>query len=66
MLDMARAVTDPATRADLYHQVAAIYMTDRPMLFLFHMTWLYALSRHVSGFVPVPDGLIRPQGLMLQ
>jgi len=65
-LDKARAVTDPAARAALYHQVAAIYTTDRPMLFLFHMTWLYALSRHVSGFVPVPDGLIRPQGLMLQ
>jgi len=65
-LDRARAVTDPATRAALYHQVAAIYTTDRPMLFLFHMTWLYALSRHVSGFIPVPDGLIRPQGLMLQ
>ncbi len=65
-LDKARAVTDPTARADLYHQVAAIYTTDRPMLFLFHMTWLYALSRHLSGFAPVPDGLIRPQGLMLQ
>jgi peptide/nickel transport system substrate-binding protein len=65
-LDKARAVTDLTARADLYHQVAAIYTTDRPMLFLFHMTWLYALSHHLSGFTPVPDGLIRPQGLMLQ
>jgi len=65
-LDKARAVTDPTARADLYHQVAAIYTIDRPMLFLFHMTWLYALSQHLSGFAPVPDGLIRPQGLMLQ
>ena len=65
-LDHARAVTDPAARADLYHQVAKIYTTDRPMLFLFHMTWLYALNRDLSGFTPVPDGLIRPQGLMLR
>ena len=65
-LDKARAVTNPTARADLYHQVAAIYATDRPMLFLFHMTWLYALSQHVRGFAPVPDGLIRPQGLILQ
>jgi peptide/nickel transport system substrate-binding protein len=65
-LDKARATTDPATRADLYHQVAAIYATDRPLLFLFHMTWLYGLSSRLSGFVPVPDGLIRPQGLMLR
>jgi len=46
--------------------VAAIYVADRPMLFLMHMTWLYAVSKHLSGFTPVPDGLIRPQGLMLQ
>jgi peptide/nickel transport system substrate-binding protein len=65
-LGKARATTDPATRADLYHQVAAIYTTDRPLLFLFHMTWLYGLSSRLTGFVPVPDGLIRPQGLMLR
>lgn len=66
VLDKAREVTDPTARTDLYHRVVTIYTTDRPMLFLFHMTWLYALSRHLSGFVPVPDGLIRPQGLVLQ
>jgi peptide/nickel transport system substrate-binding protein len=66
LLDKARAVTDPAQRQALYHQVAATYIADRPMLFLFHMTWLYAVSKHLVGFTPVPDGLIRPQGLMLQ
>jgi peptide/nickel transport system substrate-binding protein len=65
-LDKARAVTDANERAGLYHQVAAGYISDKPMLFLFHMTWLYALNRHLTGFSPVPDGLIRPQGLMLQ
>jgi peptide/nickel transport system substrate-binding protein len=66
LLEKARAVTDPAQRQDLYHQVAATYIADRPMLFLFHMTWLYAVSKHLEGFTPVPDGLIRPQGLVLQ
>ncbi|MGH7152553.1 MAG: ABC transporter substrate-binding protein, partial [Acetobacteraceae bacterium] len=66
LLDKARATTDPAARQDLYHQVAATYIADRPMLFLFHMTWLYALNRQLSGFTPVPDGLIRPQGLTLR
>jgi peptide/nickel transport system substrate-binding protein len=65
-LEKGRAVTDPAQRQELYHQVAATYIADRPMLFLFHMTWLYAVSRHLVGFTPVPDGLIRPQGLLLQ
>jgi peptide/nickel transport system substrate-binding protein len=66
LLEKARAVTDPAQRQELYHQVAATYIDDRPMLFLFHMTWLYAVSKHLDGFTPVPDGLIRPQGLVLQ
>ena len=66
LLEKARAVTDLTQREALYHQVAAIYVADRPMLFLMHMTWLYAVSKHLSGFTPVPDGLIRPQGLMLQ
>ncbi len=66
LLDKARAVTEPRQRQDLYHQVAATYIADRPMLFLFHMTWLYGLSDRLSGFTAVPDGLIRPQGLVLQ
>ena len=65
-LEAARALTDPAKRQAAYHQVAATYIADRPILFLYHMTWLYALSKRVGGFVPVPDGLIRPQGLTLQ
>ena len=36
------------------------------MLFLFHMSWLYAMTNKLSGFSAVPDGLIRPQGLTLQ
>ena len=63
LLDKARATTDPAQRQALYHEVAAQYIKDRPLLFLFHMTWLYALRNDVTGFSPVPDGLIRPQGL---
>jgi peptide/nickel transport system substrate-binding protein len=66
LLDRARATTEQKEREDLYHQVASQYIKDRPMLFLFHMTWLYALRREVSGFLPVPDGLIRPEGLRVQ
>ena len=65
-LNQGRTATDPTQRAEAYHQAAAIYLTDRPLIFLFHMTWLYAHSDKLSGFTPVPDGLIRPQGLRLQ
>jgi hypothetical protein len=35
------------------------------MLTLYNLTWLFAHSARVSGFVPVPDGLIRFQGMKL-
>jgi peptide/nickel transport system substrate-binding protein len=64
-LARARVLTDPAQRAVAYHDVAAIYLNDRPLIFLFHMKWLYAHTERLKGFTPVPDGLIRPQGLTL-
>jgi peptide/nickel transport system substrate-binding protein len=66
LLNKARATTEPKDREQLYREVAAKYIADRPLVFLFHMTWLYALQKNVTGFNPVPDGLIRPQGLTLQ
>lgn len=65
-LNRGRTATDLTQRATAYHDAAAIYLADRPLIFLFHMTWLYAHSDKLKGFTPVPDGLIRPQGLTLQ
>jgi peptide/nickel transport system substrate-binding protein len=65
-LNRGRTATDPTQRATAYHDAASIYLADRPLIFLFHMTWLYAHSDKLKGFTPVPDGLIRPQGLTLQ
>jgi peptide/nickel transport system substrate-binding protein len=65
-LNRGRAVTDLAQRATAYHDAASIYLAERPLVFLFHMTWLYAHSDRLKGFTPVPDGLIRPQGLTLE
>jgi peptide/nickel transport system substrate-binding protein len=65
-LNHGRAATDPAQRAVAYHDAASIYLAERPLVFLFHMTWLYAHSDRLKGFTPVPDGLIRPQGLTLE
>jgi peptide/nickel transport system substrate-binding protein len=38
---------------------------DRPMIFLWHVTWLWAATPKLAGFTPYPDGLIRPQGLRM-
>lgn len=66
LLATARGVTDVAARQALYRQVADIYLRDRPHIVLYHAKWLWALSDRVSGFVPTPDGLIRPQGMAVK
>ena len=63
LLAKARGVTDVAQRQALYRQVVDVYLRDRPHIVLYHAKWLWALSDRVLGFVPAPDGLIRPQGM---
>jgi peptide/nickel transport system substrate-binding protein len=65
VLGRARAATDLAQRQGLYHDAAAIYLKDLPDIYLYHMTWIWAHSAKLSGFVPISDGMIRPQGLIL-
>ena len=66
MLAKARGITDVAERQSLYRDIAEIYLQDRPMMVLYHQNWLFAHSDKLSGFVPVPDGLIRPQGIQIK
>jgi peptide/nickel transport system substrate-binding protein len=65
VLARARAATDLAQRQGLYHDAAAIYLKDLPDIYLYHMTWVWAYSAKLSGFIPISDGMIRPQGLSL-
>ena len=65
LLAQARGVTDVAARQALYRQVVDVYLHDRPHIVLYHAKWLWALSDRVTGFVPEPDGLIRPQGIRI-
>jgi peptide/nickel transport system substrate-binding protein len=62
-LAAARAVTDPAERAKFYAAAADIYLADRPTMVLYHLKWLWGVSRKVTGFIPNPDGLIRLAGM---
>lgn len=66
LLEQAGAVTDPAVRAPLYHQVEAIMARDHPQTVLFHFTWLWGLNQRVLGARPMPDGILRPAGLKLK
>ena len=65
VLDQARQRTETTARQALYRQASAIYLAERPHLFLYHYRLFWGMSDKVSGFQPHPDGLIRLQGVSL-
>jgi peptide/nickel transport system substrate-binding protein len=65
-LDAARTVVEPTERLAHYRNVAEHILNDRPIIYLYHPKWLWAFTKKLTGFSPLPDGLIRPQGLRLE
>jgi peptide/nickel transport system substrate-binding protein len=61
----ARRTTVIAERQALYRRASAIYLNDRPHLFLYHLRLFWAMTDRVQGFQPHPDSLIRLQGMRL-
>ena len=66
LLEQARAVPEVAARRALYGKVAAQLHQDLPLMYVFSGKWIMATTGRVSGFTPVPDGLIRLQGMKVQ
>ncbi|MGH7101812.1 MAG: hypothetical protein ACREFJ_05395 [Acetobacteraceae bacterium] len=54
-----------AARQALYRQVVAAYLQDVPHLFPYNLRWLWGATKGLHGFIPVPDGLFRPEGVTL-
>lgn len=65
-LDGARTVADLAGRRAYYARVWAQERTDLPQIYLWTAKNVVGMKKSVRGFVPVPDGLIRLQGVSLQ
>ena len=65
-LDLSRTTADPAERLKHYQAITAQSAKDEPIIYLFHRKWIYAYSPKLSGFAPIPDGLVRVKGLTLQ
>jgi peptide/nickel transport system substrate-binding protein len=59
LLTSAAAVSDVAKRTDFYAQAADLWMTDLPVIYLYHEKRFFGLASSIQGFVPVPDGIIR-------
>jgi peptide/nickel transport system substrate-binding protein len=66
LLDRARSVTSPAERKAIYEQVAAKWLTEGSVLYLYHRALLFAHSTRLDGFRVMPDGLIRVTDLKLK
>jgi peptide/nickel transport system substrate-binding protein len=59
LLDRARLTPDPAARTALYRQVVELERKDLPLIYLWTPKNVVGMRRQVTGFVQVPDGLIR-------
>jgi peptide/nickel transport system substrate-binding protein len=65
LLDEARGMTDVAKRKALYGQMWPQLRQDLPITYLWIPTNIVGLSAKLTGFRPIPDGMIRVQGLAM-
>ena len=63
LLDEARGATDVAKRRADYFKVWAELRRDLPLTYLCNPRNIVAMSAKLQGYRPVPDGMIRMQGL---
>lgn len=62
-LDAARLTNSLDERKKLYAKAIEILDRDRPIIYLWHPKWIWALRSGVAGFVPYPDAMIRLPGM---
>ena len=65
LLDKSRTLRDPAERRKVFEQIAARVLKERPVIYLYHVNWLWAYNAKLTGVRNVPDGLLRLQGLKM-
>jgi len=65
LLDQTRTVQDVPGRRALYKQVLEQTGKDLPIVYLYNAKNMVGMSARVTGFRPVPDGMIRLQGVGL-
>ena len=59
-------MTAAAERKALYEQVAAKWLTEGSVIYLYHRALLFAHAARLEGFKVMPDGLIRVTDLKLK
>jgi peptide/nickel transport system substrate-binding protein len=65
LLDEGRSTTDQAKRHAIYQQLWPELRRDLPLIYLYNPRNIVGMSVKLQGFRPVPDGMIRLQGLAM-
>ena len=65
LLERARAEMDTERRKAIYEEIFRLNAQDRARLFLWHRNNIMVHSARLTGYVAVPDGMIRLQGMRL-
>ena len=63
LLDAARQTNALEDRKRLYASTMELLDRDRPIIYLWHPKWIWALRGDIDGYVPYPDAMIRLPGL---
>ena len=62
----ARITSDPAERKKIYEKIAAKYLAEGSIKYLYHRRVLVAHTDKVEGYKQLPDGLIRVIGVKMK
>jgi peptide/nickel transport system substrate-binding protein len=62
-LDQARLVTDVAERQKIYAGMVDQERRDLPVIYLYNPVNIVGMTKKITGFRAIPDGMIRLQGL---
>jgi peptide/nickel transport system substrate-binding protein len=65
LLEQGRAMTDIGERRVVYQRIWETLRRDLPITYLYSPRNIVAMTAKLNGFRPVPDGIIRIQGLEL-
>lgn len=66
LLNKAREVSDVKERQALYQQAIAKFTERHNIIYLYHLTYIVAFKKGISGYVATPDGLIRMKGVRMK
>jgi peptide/nickel transport system substrate-binding protein len=64
--EQARTANDLAARNAAYQKLAAKFLSNGWIIYLYHPQYLIASTDRVEGFKPMPDGMLRVVGVRLK